>query len=361
MTTGIAWDERFAWHDAGPASTHPWAEPYPALDRPEAKRRLWSLLQASGFTDRLVPIKARPASEGELCRFHTPDYVARIRRLSEAGGGEAGENARFGANGFAVARLAAGACIEAAEAVLSGRVDNAYALVRPCGHHAEADRGRGFCLFANVVLAVEHARAMHGIERVAVVDWDVHHGNGTEGAYYADPNVLTISLHQDRYYPIDSGGSDAIGTGTGRGFNINLPLPPGSGHGAYLTAFERVVMPAIGAFRPQLIVVAAGYDAAAGDPLGRMLCHSETFRAMMRHVREGAAHFGARLLVCQEGGYSPTYAPFCGLAVIEELAGQRSGVDDPLVGWYAGLGGQDLQPHQEAVIELAAERLRVAA
>lgn len=361
MTTGIVWDERFAWHDAGPASTHPWAEPYPALDRPEAKRRLWSLLQASGFIERLVPIKARQASEEELRRFHTPDYVTRIRRLSETGGGEAGENARFGPNGFVVASLAAGACIEAADAVLTGRVDNAYALVRPCGHHAEADRGRGFCLFANIVLAIEHARAVHGVKRIAVIDWDVHHGNGTETAFYADPDVLTVSLHQDGYYPADTGGIDAIGTGAGRGFNINLPLPPGSGHGAYLAAFERVVMPAVNAFRPAFIVVAAGYDAAAGDPLGRMLCHSGTFRAMTRQVREAAVRLGAPLLVCQEGGYSPTYLPFCGLAVIEELAGLRSGVEDPLAGWYAGLGGQTLQPHQEAVIELAAGRLRVAA
>jgi acetoin utilization deacetylase AcuC-like enzyme len=361
MTTGLVWDERFAWHDAGLTSTHPWAEPYPALDRPEAKRRLWSLLQASSFTDRLVPIKARPASEEELCRFHTPDYVARVRRLSETGGGEAGENARFGPNGFAVASLAAGACIEGAEAVLSGRIDNAYALVRPCGHHAEAERGRGFCLFANVVLAIEHVRAVHDVRRIAVVDWDVHHGNGTEAAFYADPGVFTISLHQDRCYPADTGGIEAIGTGAGRGFNLNLPLPPGSGHGAYLAAFERVVVPAVAAFHPEFIVVACGYDAAASDPLGRMLCTSETFRAMTRYVGEAANRFGAPILVCQEGGYSPTYAPFCGLAVIEELVGERSGVEDPLAGWYAGLGGQALQPHQKAIIELVAERLRVAA
>jgi len=359
MTTGFVWHERYAWHDAGRASQNPWLEPYPALDRPESKRRLFSLLAASGLLDRLVAVSARPATRQELLRFHTADYLDRIQALSDADGGDAGESARFGPGGFDVARLAAGGCIAAVDAVLDGQVENAFALVRPCGHHAEPDRGRGFCIFGNVAIAVHHARAARDVGRVAVIDWDVHHGNGTQVAFYDDPTVLTVSLHQDRYYPADSGGVDEIGVGAGLGYNLNLPLPPGSGHGAYIAAFDRIVMPSVRAFRPDLIVVACGFDAAASDPLGRMLCHSGTFREMTRLVKETAAELcGGRLVICQEGGYSPTYSPLCGLAVIEELSGERTGIEDPLAGWYAAMGGQDLQPHQVDLLAQAVRQLR---
>jgi len=356
--TAIVWDERFAWHDAGRASGSPWAEPYPALDRPESKRRIWSLIQASGLADHLVALKPRPATEAELMRFHTSAYIDRVKSLSAGGGGDAGESAPLGPGGFEIASLAAGACIEATDAVLCGGAGNAYALVRPCGHHAEPDRGRGFCIFGNVVLAAEHARKRHGAERVAIVDWDVHHGNGTQGAYYAEPDVLTISIHQDGYYPTDSGAADETGESRGTGANINIPLPAGSGHGAYLAAFDDVVVPALDGFRPELILVASGFDAAASDPLGRMMCHSETYRLMTRRILDLAdRHCGGRLVACQEGGYAPTYTPFCGLSVVEEMSGVRTAVVDPLLGWYEGLAGQRLQAHQRDVIAHVAARL----
>lgn len=356
--TGFLWDERYAWHDAGAASSNPWTEPYPALDRPESKRRLRGLVEASGLLAKLAPLTARPATDDELRRFHTGDYIRRIAEMSAAGGGDAGEAAAFGPNGYDVARLAAGGCIAALDAVLRSEVDNAYALVRPCGHHAEPDCGRGFCIFNNAVVAIEHARAEHGVRRIAVIDWDVHHGNGTEMAYYDDPDVLTISIHQESYYPVDSGQAVDRGRGAGEGANINVPLPPGSGHGAYMSAFERVVVPAVARFRPELIVVSSGYDAAMSDPLGRMMCHSETFRSMSRQTLALASeHCDGRIAVFQEGGYSPTYAPFCGLAVIEELSGTRTAVEDPLLGWYAKAGGQDVQADQEATITATARGL----
>ncbi len=351
MTTGIVWDERFAWHDAGLASTNLWSEPYPALDRPETKRRIWSLLQASGLIHQLQQLSARAITDEELLRFHTPDYVQRIRSLSAAGGGDAGENARFGPNGDAIARLAAGSCLVAVDAVLGGEVENAYALVRPSGHHAERDRGRGFCIFSNGVLAVEHARRQWGLDRVAVVDWDVHHGNAAQSAYYCDAGVLTISIHQQDCYPAASGAATECGAEAGMGANINIPLPPGSGDGAYRSAFEQIVVPAVEAFRPQLILVAAGYDAGANDPLGRMLCHSETFRYLaQRAVQLSRSLCAGRLVVCQEGGYSPTYTPFCALAVIEAMAGTRTAVVDPMLAWYSALGGQEIQSHQASLI-----------
>jgi len=352
MSTGLVWDERYAWHEAGLGSSNPWVEPYPALDRPESKRRLWSLLQASGLAAKLTPIAARPATDEELMRYHTRDYVERVRALAEAGGGETGESARIARNGFDIARLAAGGCIAALDAVMKGEVENAYALVRPSGHHAEPDRGRGFCVFSNVVLAVEQARNVHGIRRIAVIDWDVHHGNSAQAAYYADPEVLTISLHQAGYYPADTGRVEETGAGPGRGANINVPLPPGCGDGAYRAAFEHIVLPAVHSFAPELIVVASGYDAAVSDPLGRMICHSGTFRAMATStVAAARRHCNGRLVICQEGGYSPVYTPFCGLAVIEALSGEVTQVVDPMLVWYASLDGQALQPHQASLID----------
>ena len=202
-----------------------------------------------------------------------------------------------------------------------------------------------------MAVAVHHARAVHGVERVAVVDWDVHHGNGTQDAFYRDPSVLTVSLHQDNAYPPDSGSVGEIGEGPGRGFNINVPLPPGSGHGAYVAALERVVLPALSGFRPGLIVVACGLDAGGMDPLGRMMCTSETFRTMTRMIDQAAGELcDGRLVACHEGGYSEKQAAFCGLAVLEQLSGIATGVRDPSLDWISGFAGHRLQPHQEAVI-----------
>src|SRR4029453_2704177 len=229
-----------------------------ALREPGDQATVRNLVEVAGLFDDLVALKPRMATVDEILRFHTPVYVESIRAMSDASGGNAGELTPFGPGSFEIALLAAGGTIAAVDAVLDGRVRNAYALVRPPGHHAEADRGRGFCIFGNVVVAFEHARATRGLGRLAVVDWDVHHGNGTQKAFYRDPGVLTISIHQDRWYPAESGAMDERGDGPGLGYNINIPLPPGSGHGAYLSACERVVVPALRRFRPELIVVASG-------------------------------------------------------------------------------------------------------
>ena len=244
----------------------------------------------------------------------------------------------------------------AVEAVLSGTVRNAYALIRPPGHHALADLGMGFCLFANAALAILHGRAVQGLGRVAVVGGDVHHGNGTEAAFYDDGETLTISLHQDNHFPADSGGLDARGSGDGFGANINIPLPPGSGDGAYLAALEQVVIPAMMRFRPELIVVACGFDASAVDPLGRMMVTSEGYRKMTAMLMETAdAVCGGRIVMTHEGGYSAAYVPYCGLAVLEELSGVSTGVTDPFLADFAGFGQQALQPHQQTAIYAAAK------
>ncbi|MEM9031955.1 MAG: class II histone deacetylase, partial [Pseudomonadota bacterium] len=210
------------------------------------------------------------------------------------------------------------------------RLRNAYALSRPPGHHCLPETPNGFCLLANIAVAIEAALAAGLCERVAVLDWDVHHGNGTEAIYYERPDVLTLSLHQERNYPLDTGSAKDRGNGGGYGSNINIPLPPGTGHKGYLEATRRLALPVIRAFRPDVIIVACGYDAGAFDPLSRMLATAETFREMTRATQELADEIcGGRLVLVHEGGYSEVHVPFCGHAVIECLADSSIRAPDP--------------------------------
>jgi acetoin utilization deacetylase AcuC-like enzyme len=366
MATGWISHELYMWHDtgsaAGPLSAGGPLEPGEHSENPSTKRRFRNLVEVSGLLDQLVAIPPRPATDDELLRFHTEEYLARIKDLSAGPGGDAGELAPFGPGGFEIATLSAGGCLAAVDAVVEGAAENAYALVRPPGHHAEPARGRGFCIFGNVALSAMHARQVHGLGRVAVVDWDVHHGNGTELAFWSDASVLTISVHQDSCYPPGSGGVDAAGEGGGYGFNLNVPLPPGSGVGAYVETFERVVAPALRLFEPALILVASGFDASAFDPLGRMQMSSDGYRRLTKILMDVAADVcDGRLVLCHEGGYSAAYVPFCGLSVLEELSGISTGVEDPFLPICEQQGGQELQPHQEAVIAACAERLALLA
>ncbi|WP_331766411.1 class II histone deacetylase [Embleya sp. NBC_00896] len=361
MTTGYVYHEIFGWHDTGTHAglfpSHPQAgiQPLAHVENADTKRRLHELLVVSGLMDHLVRVRPRPATEEEILRVHDRAHLDRVKAQSLLPkGGDAGDGlSPFGQGGYEIAALAAGGAVEAVDAVLAGRVDNAYALVRPPGHHAEPGRGMGFCVFGNVAIAVHHALAVHGLERVAVLDWDVHHGNGTQKAFYADPRVLTISLHQDDVFPPHSGRRHERGTGEGLGTALNVPLPAGSGDGAYLYAMDTVVTPALRAFRPQLIVVASGFDASAMDPMAHQMVTSEGYRALTTRLLDTAAELcGGRVAMSHEGGYNPTYVPFCGLAVMETLAGVRT-LDDPFLPIVSGFAGQDLQPHQRDAIDAA--------
>lgn len=354
-TTGFVWHERLMWHTNGPASgTVPASgalEPGVHLENADTKRKLKNLLDAYGVTPKLRSLDFGPASDADLCRFHTPEYVAHVQTLSDGSGGDSGEFAPVGRGSAEIARLGVGGTGAAIAAVAGGEVDNAYALVRPPGHHAERDRGRGFCIFGNVACGVMGAIDAGLVERVAIIDWDVHHGNGTQQAFYDRSDVLTISVHQEMLYPVDLGGLDEHGMGDGEGFNVNVPLPAGCGYGAYADAIDRVVVPALQAFRPDMIVVACGFDAAYFDPLSHMLLLANHFRELTQTMMQLADELcGGRLMMNHEGGYSDFYVPLCGIAVIEALSGIDSGAVDPY-GPFAAVPNQLLMPHQRDAIE----------
>lgn len=310
-----------------------WVEPLAAgghAESPESKRRFKSLLDVSGLTAKLDVRTAPSVSKGQLLKVHGKDYLAEFKRLSDSGGGELGARAPFGPGSYEIASLSAGLAVRAVDDVLKGDVQNAYALSRPPGHHCMPDEAMGFCLMANIAVAIEEAKAAHGVGRVAVVDWDVHHGNGTQAIYYDRDDVLTISVHMDGGFPPGMGAPDQRGEGAGEGANLNIPLLPGAGQVAYCRAFEQLVVPALLKFKPDLIVVASGFDANGFDPLSRTLAHSGTFADLTRMMVEAADELcEGRLVLVHEGGYAEAVVPFCGLAVMEELSGHSTDVEDP--------------------------------
>lgn len=338
MHTGFYHDERTLWHAGGNyAFTMPiggLVQPLAAgglPENPETKRRLKNLMEVTGLLGELAVTSALAASDDQLLRVHPASYINEFKRLSNNGGGELGLRTPFAAGGFEIAALSAGLSIAAVNAVLDGTHHNAYALSRPPGHHCLPDFPNGFCLLANIAIAIEDAKTTRPDLRVAVLDWDVHHGNGTEAIFYDRSDVLTISLHQEGNYPLDTGMSEDRGTGAGTGYNINLPLPAGSGHTAYLHALDHIALPAIKAFQPDLIIVACGFDASAVDPLARMLATADTFRQMTLKTKALAKDIcDGKLVLVHEGGYSEAYVPFCGHATIEALSGSAITAPDPL-------------------------------
>lgn len=362
--TGFVWNEKFAWFElqnyAGtvPANTYS-MQPDQHVYDPEVVRRFRNLVDVSGLLKDLVDIPARPATGLEIGRVHTNAHINQIKTMSGLPtGGEPGNYSPVPHGAFEIASLAAGGAIAAVEAVMNGEVDNAYALLRPAGHHAKPDRSMGFCIFSNAAIAGRHLLDAHGVKRIAYVDWDVHHGNGTQAALYEEPRALTISIHQDRLWPQDDGFVEQIGEGAAEGTNLNVPLPPGCGAEAYCSAYDRVVIPALRAFRPEMIIVPSGFDAGAMDPMGRMMMHSEGYRQLTRKLLAVADELcGGRLVFLHEGGYSRWTVPYFGLAVLEELSGIQTGTVDPHVDYFKALGGQELLPHHTAAIDAAAANL----
>ena len=337
MKTAFFWDEKCFWHSgANYAFTLPVGgnvQPMAAgglPEDPETKRRLKNLIDVTGLANDLVCRSAPAANWQDLARVHPQSYLKQFKELSDAGGGEIGLRTPFAKGGFEIAMQSVGLVQGALKGVLEGAYQNAYALARPPGHHCLPDFANGFCLLANIAIAIEGAFAEGLVKRVAVVDWDVHHGNGTEAIFYDRDDVLSISIHQEQNYPLDTGAMKDRGEGAGLGHNMNIPLPPGAGHATYLEVMDRLVTPALQNYRPDVIVVACGFDASLIDPLSRMMCTAETFRAMTAQLMGIADDLcDGRLVLAHEGGYSEVYVPFCGHAVLQQLSGSLIDAPDP--------------------------------
>ncbi len=356
-STGLAYDPECLEHDNGSMILDRVARPWLDVPHSEGRDRVartHQVLEQSGRLAMLALIECPLAREDALRLVHDAATIEKVRSACQ---GDTitwiGPDARAGPRSWRPALKAAGGSMQAVDEVVSGRVANAYALIRPPGHHASATVPMGFCLFNNVAIAARHAQKRHGIEKVAIVDWDVHHGNGTQAIFYEDPSVLFISIHQDGLYPRNSGTLAERGSGRGEGYNVNIPMPAGSSDHGYRLAFEQVVQPLVERFAPELILVSAGQDPSGADPLGRMSVTTEGFRAMSAMITEVAASVcGGRLVALQEGGYSIDHMPFCTLAIIEAMAG----IEPALKGEPLELDGPSaLQDVEVRAIEAARE------
>jgi acetoin utilization deacetylase AcuC-like enzyme len=292
--TGLLLDPAFRLHHTG--SHHP--------ECPERLDAIEQALQQQGLLQRCRRIAPRPISDAELLRCHSQGYLHTVRRDGAYGRSElsTGDTA-IGEHSEDVARLAAGGVLAVVDGVLEGSLANAFAAVRPPGHHAEPERGMGFCVFNNVALAARHAQAAHGLERVLIVDWDVHHGNGTQAIFWSDPSVLYLSVHEWGNYP-GSGAATERGEGAGAGTTLNCPLPAGSDGATVQRTLAEALHPAAAWFRPQLVLVSAGFDGHRLDPLGRFQLDSADYGALTACcLAVAAAHCDGRLVSVLEGGY----------------------------------------------------------
>lgn len=341
MATALCWDERFGTHDMGRGAMYlpieGLLEDDVHVDNTARIVRTRRLVRAAGLDDVLVLLEPREATVAELERVHSRAHVEAMRAVSEAGAGDAGGGfTPMDARSYELALLSAGSALTGLEAVLSGRVSSAHAMLRRSGHHAWRDSGYGFCVFNNCAVAARAAQVEHGVERVAIVDIDAHHGNGSEAIFASDPTVLTVSVHQDRSFPVETGAVEDVGEGPGTGTNVNVNLPAGVGDPGYLDAIDRIVCPILREFRPGLLIIACGVDASLFDPLSRLGVTASGFATVAARLVEVASELcGGRLLSVQEGGYSHVYAPFCWLAIIETIAGVERH-DDPFEAFVAG-------------------------
>jgi acetoin utilization deacetylase AcuC-like enzyme len=342
--TGLVFDERCFGH-RNPPSGPPWLA-VPPFERPERLAATFRALEGSGILRHVERMPARSAPRAALELVHDASHVERVlveHRIPV----KLDHEAWIGPGSGTAALLAVGGMLEAVASVVAGEVDNAFVLARPPGHHAEAGRPMGFCLLNATAVAARWAQLARGAARVAILDWDVHHGNGTEAIFRDDASVLTVSLHQEGLYPTDTGEVGAPGEAI-----VNVPLPPGTGDAGYELAFERVVEPAIRAFAPDLLLIGAGQDAAASDPLGRMSVTVPGFRGWAeRAVALAQECCGGRLVAFLEGGYSLRHLPAANLAILEALAGRPPSFEGDPVGCDVPEGLRDVE---RAAVEAAA-------
>jgi acetoin utilization deacetylase AcuC-like enzyme len=303
-------DPLFQEHDTG---SHP--------ETAARLRSILSRLEASGLAARCTPGVFAPLTKDTLQRVHTPRQIALVEEVTVQGGGYLEADTVVSPASFQVAKAAAGACVAAVDAVLAGTDRTALCLVRPPGHHATPKRSMGFCLFNNLALAARHAREAHQLTRLLIVDWDVHHGNGTQDIFYSDPEVLFFSIHRygNGFYP-GTGAHDEVGSGKGQGYTINAPVHYGTSRKDYHARFKHYLEKAADKIKPELVLVSAGFDAHAQDPIGSLGLEVEDFAVLTRQVLDVArAHAGGRLISCLEGGYNLNALAESVQAHLEEL------------------------------------------
>ena len=290
---GVHYHERYERHDTGP--WHP--------ESPNRYRTLCAALE--DLPDEIVRLPGRRAAVSEILLAHEAWYHDVVYQHVES----FADVLRTGdtsicEESYDVALEAAGAALESVDAVMRGDVRAAFCAVRPPGHHATATRGMGFCIFNHIAVAARYLQKQHELTKVAVIDWDVHHGNGTEEIFAADPSVLYVSLHEQGIYPF-TGAAEMRGTGGGEGFTLNLPLPANSDGTTALKVWDEFVTPAVEAFQPEFLLISAGFDARIGDPIGGLRWDDATFAEMTRRCRKLARHCDGRIVSLLEGGYQP--------------------------------------------------------
>ncbi len=353
MTTALIYDPIFLEHIT--PENHP--------DRPERLQMAMNVLEALNWLERdgLVLLEPRAATEDELAAVHERAYIREVeeaaRKAAEIQSKGGRKTMRFATDtyvsgkSYEAAIRAAGAPLTAIDAIMQGEIDNAYCLVRPPGHHAVAEAAMGFCLFNNVAVAARYAIDQYGLERVMIIDFDVHHGNGTQEMFYDDPRVLYFSTHQAPFYP-GTGLSDERGEGEAEGTTINVPLPATTGYETFEPVFRQVMAPAADRFDPQLILVSAGFDAHWDDPLGQLNLSTAGFARLISIIIEEARFLcSGRLVMVQEGGYSLDAMAACVATCINLLLGDDAAVD--------GLGQAPDMPYRINTDVLIAELRRL--
>ncbi len=329
MTTALIYDPIFLEHLT--PRQHP--------ERPQRVEAAYKVLEALGWLERdgLVQLRPRDATEDELGAVHERAYIRQVRDACKEVAEEelhGGRSTHFfatdtyvSAKSYEAAIKAAGAPLTAIDAIMAGEIDNAYCLVRPPGHHALPEAAMGFCLFNNVAVAARYALDRYKLERVMIIDYDVHHGNGTQEIFYSDPRVLYFSTHQSPFYP-GTGMSDERGEGEGLGMTINVPLPASTGYETYESIFRQVMAPAADRFGPQLILVSAGFDAHWNDPIGQMNLSTVAFAHLNGIIIDLAKQLcNGRLVMVQEGGYDLDAMGACVATCINWLLGDDAAVD----------------------------------
>ncbi|MBY0359506.1 MAG: histone deacetylase [Candidatus Obscuribacterales bacterium] len=319
---------------------------------PESPRRLAAIdeaLHRSELMLELDRLEPRQADLEEICVVHSQNYVAELEEKGKnalATGGilRLDPDTWMSTESYATAKLAAGAGLEAVKAVLKGSHNRSYVIVRPPGHHALVDRPMGFCLFNNVALAARHAQKEFGLKRVLIIDWDVHHGNGTQEIFFEDPSVCFISFHQFPFWPPDMGWYTQDGIGEGKGYNINIPLPAGTGDRGYLAAWDAIVKPVCLEYQPELIMLSAGYDAHQADPLGQQQISTSGYFLLSNRLADLAEAINCPIVGFLEGGYNTRSLADSVVATVQVLNAAEKSVRDDLK-CFSGIYGAEVMPN----------------